>query len=146
MSSWWEEVLHVVTGRVSRHGNIPDLRTLPTRRVALDKTHFLVNDRERRGNGRRLYVIRHVASTRHATASVAVSSNGRGVGSLPADTAQSVAPLLRSMGGAAIINGAGSRPGSIRLWVDLPTDASFAEFAREHAETSSHIRAQKNPG
>jgi len=131
MPAWWEEMLHIVTGRVSRHDDIPDLRGLPTHSVALEKTHFLVDDRERRGSERRLYVMRHIASTKHGPASVAVSSNGRGVGSLPADASASIAPLLRSIGGAAIINGAGSHPGSIRLWIDLPTDLSLADFARQ---------------
>ena len=129
MPAWWEEVLHVVTGRVSRHDDLPDLRGLETRRVALEKTHFLVDDRERRGDERRTYVMRHVASTRHDAATVTVTSNGRGVGSLPPEAAVSVAPLLHRIGGAAIINGAGSRPGSIRLWVDLPTSAALGEFA-----------------
>lgn len=130
MPAWWEEVLHIVTGRVSRHDDLPDLRGLDTRRVALEKTHFLVNDRERRGDERRAYVMRHVASTRHDDAAVTVSSHGRGVGSLPPEAAASIAPLLRRIGGAAIINGAGSLPGSIRLWVDLPTSAALGEFAR----------------
>ncbi|QOC25806.1 hypothetical protein JVX92_03705 [Microbacterium hominis] len=129
MPAWWEEVLHVVTGRVSRHDDLPDLRGLETRRVALEKTHFLVNDRERRGEERRTYVMRHVASTRHDTTTVAVTSNGRGVGSLPREVAASIAPLLRRIGGAAIINGAGARPGSLRLWVDLPTSAALGDFA-----------------
>lgn len=129
MPAWWEEVLHVVTGRVSRHDDLPDLRGLETRRVALEKTHFLVDDRERRGDERRTYVMRNVASTRHDAATVTVTSNGRGVGSLPPEAAVSVAPLLHRIGGAAIINGAGSRPGSIRLWVDLPTSAALGEFA-----------------
>ncbi|GAA4062555.1 hypothetical protein GCM10023065_11550 [Microbacterium laevaniformans] len=129
MPAWWEEMLHIVTGRVSRHDDLPDLRGLATRRVALEKTHFLVNDRERRGDERRTYVMRHVAPTRHDVASVAVSSNGRGVGSLPHEVAVSVAPILHRLGGAALINGVGSRPGSLRLWVDLPTSTALADFA-----------------
>ncbi len=129
MPAWWEEVLHVVTGRVSRHEDLPDLRGLETRRVALEKTHFIVDDRERRGDEPRTYVMRHVSSTRHDATAVTVSSNGRGVGSLPPEAASSIAPLLHRIGGAAIINGAGSRPGSIRLWVDLPTPAALGDFA-----------------
>ncbi|WP_345134030.1 hypothetical protein [Microbacterium laevaniformans] len=60
---------------------------------------------------------------------VAVSSNGRGVGSLPHEVAVSVAPILHRLGGAALINGVGSRPGSLRLWVDLPTSTALADFA-----------------
>ncbi|MBF4561154.1 hypothetical protein ITJ43_03300 [Microbacterium sp. VKM Ac-2870] len=136
MPAWWEEVLHIVIGRVSRHDDLPDLRGLETRRVALEKTHFLVNDRERRGDERRTYVMRHVASTRHDATTVTVSSNGRGVGALPPDAAVSIAPLLHRIGGAAIINGAGSRAGSIRLWVDLPTAAALGDFARQREDVA----------
>ncbi|MGP3535636.1 HIRAN domain-containing protein [Microbacterium sp. RD1] len=129
MPAWWEHLLHVTTGRVRSHDDLPDLRHLPSRRVAVERTHFLVNDRERRHQDRRLYVLRREPrSHRHAT-SIAVFSNGRGVGYLPERVSRDMAPLLDALGGAAIVNGAGTRADSMRLRVDLPTHAALRAFA-----------------
>lgn len=121
MPAWWEQLLHITTGRVRAHDHLPDLRHLPTRPVALERTHYLVNDRERHGRDRRVYVLRSEPRAGRRGAVVAVSSNGRGVGYLPAHVAEPVAAMLDRIGGAAVVNGAGPRTGSIRLWVDLPT-------------------------
>lgn len=129
MPAWWEQLLHIFVGRVSRHDDLPDLRVLPSRSVALERTHYLVNDRERHGRERRAYVLR---GERDAV-DVAVYSNGRGVGYLPALIADEIRPFLAQIGGAAIVNGAGTRNGSIRLWVDLPTLSALREFVREGA-------------
>ena len=41
-----------------------------------------------------------------------------------------MAPLLDRIGGAAVVNGAGTRQGSIRLWVDLPTEQALVDHLR----------------
>lgn len=132
MSAWWEELLHVVTGRVRRHSHLPDLRDLPSRRVAVERTQYVVNDRERQSQDDRLYVLRRMPRSRRNSLTVAVVSNGRTVGYLPDATATGLGPLLDELGGAAIVNGAGSRVGSIRLWVDLPD----AAVLRTHVESA----------
>ncbi|WP_194419974.1 efflux RND transporter permease subunit [Microbacterium abyssi] len=131
MPAWLEELLHITVGRVSRHDDLPDLRHLPTRPVALHRTHYLVNDRERHSRKPRTYVLRTERRTRRGHASVVVSSNGRGVGYLPDDVARVMKPLLDQLGGAAVVNGSGARQGSIRLWVDLPAVAQFREFVAQ---------------
>ncbi len=132
MPRWWEELLHATTGRVRQHEHLPDLRDLPSRRVAVERTHFLVNDRERHDQDRRLYVLRREPSRRHGGA-IAVVSNGRGVGYVPERIARDMAPLLDALGGAAIVNGAGAAHGSIRLRVDLPTHDALRAFAASHS-------------
>ncbi len=132
MPESWEHFLHLVVGRVRRHETLPDLRHLPSRRVALERTHFLVNDPERRHVRNRLYVLRHEHVRRKS--SIAVFSNGRRVGFLPDRIARTMAPLLEVIGGAAVVNGAGAGGTSIRLRVDVPTHEAIAEFARSHRE------------
>lgn len=129
MPTWWEHLIHVTTGRSRRHVDLPDLRHLPSRRVALERTHYVVNDPERHHRRHRMYVIRHESDRRsRRPARVAVYSNGRDVGYLPARVAAAVAPLLDTLGGAAVVNGAGPATDSIRLRVDLPTDAALSGF------------------
>jgi len=139
MPESWEHFLHLVVGRVRRHEKLPDLRHLPSRRVALERTHFVVNDPERRHLRSRLYVLRHEAARRRST--IAVFSNGRRVGYLPERIAKAMAPLLDLLGGAAVVNGAGAGGGSIRLRVDVPTHEAMAEFARSHGEQSTDAAA-----
>lgn len=124
----WEHFLHIVIGRRGRHAELPDLRALPSRRVAVERTQYLVNDRERRNDDDRLYVLRRSPRSRRNPASVAVFSNGRNIGYLPDAVATRLAPLLDRIGGVAIVNGTGTRAGSIRLWVDLPGEAALAGF------------------
>jgi hypothetical protein len=132
MSRLWEQVVHAFTGRVNAHAALPDLRELDSRRVAVERTHYLVNDTERRGSQRRLYVLRRDVADRRSHASIAVFANGRGVGYLPDRIARDLAPRLDELGGAAIVNGAGVMHGSIRLRVDVPTAEALADFARAH--------------
>lgn len=134
MPAWWEQLLHITLGRVSRNEDLPDLRHLPTRPVALERTHYLVNDSERHSRKRRTYILRTETRTRRDPAGVAVSSIGRGVGHLPADAAGDVGPLLDRIGGAAVVNGSGTREGSIRLWVDLPTAAALRDFVQRRTQ------------
>ncbi|WP_203579699.1 hypothetical protein [Microbacterium hibisci] len=133
MSGWWEELVHAVTGRVRRHDDLPDLRRLESRSVALERTHYLVNDRERQGRERRPYVLRCEPDSSRGSVNIAVVSNGRGVGYLPADVAAEIRPFLDRIGGAAIVNGAGVKTGSIRLWVDLPTRSALHGFVSAEA-------------
>lgn len=128
MPAWLEQLLHITVGRVSRHSDLPDLRHLPTQSVALERTHYIVNDRERHSQERRAYVVRTDRVTRRGEMGVAVSSNGRRVGHLPTDAASVLGPLLDLLGGAAIVNGAGTREGSIKLWVDVPASDALREF------------------
>lgn len=130
MPAWWEQLLHITTGRISRHDGLPDLRHLPTQPVALERTHYLVNDRERDSRMPRRYVLRTQRGTRRSPADVAAMSNGRGVGHLPAAAAEAMAPLLDQLGGSAVVNGAGPRPGSLRLWIDLPAPEEVSAFIR----------------
>jgi len=131
MPESWEHFLHLVVGRVRRHEKLPDLRHLPSRRVALERTHFVVNDPERRHLRSRLYVVRHEQVRRRS--SLAVFSNGRRVGYLPERIARTMAPLIEELGGAVVVNGAGASGGSIRLRVDVPTLEAMGEFARSHS-------------
>ncbi|MFS0867739.1 hypothetical protein AB3M83_10475 [Microbacterium sp. 179-B 1A2 NHS] len=126
MPTWFEHLIHAVTGRISAHDGLPDLRELPSERVPVERTPYLVNDRERRSQDDRLYVLRREPRSRRHDAEVAVYSNGRGVGYLSRTAAQSLAATLDGLGGAAIVNGAGSKQGSIRLWVDVPTSDALA--------------------
>lgn len=138
MSRFWEQLLHALTGRVSAHPTLPDLRSLDSVRVAIERTHYLVNDIERRGGAGRLYVLRRDEADRRSATSIAVFANGRGVGYLPASIAHAMAPHLDELGGAAIINGAGARAGDIRLRVDVPTHDALSELvlARRSAPSS----------
>lgn len=124
MPAWWEQIVHAVTGRVSRHDDLPDLRQLPSRAVRLERTHYLVNDRERQSRHPRAYVLRTEVDASRGSGNVAAFSNGRGVGYLPQSIAAEMHPLLDDLGGAAVVNGAGARTGSIRLWIDVPTPGS----------------------
>lgn len=133
MPAWLEELLHIVTGRRSTHGSIPDLRHLPSTRVQVERTHFLVDDRERRSQEDRLYVLRRQRSSHPGRANVAVFSNGRGVGYLPDAAAREMGPLLDRMGGAALVNGVGAATGSLRLRVDLPTRDAMTDLASQPA-------------
>lgn len=135
MPAWWEQLRHITTGRTSRHDELPDLRHLPTRPAALERTHYLVNDRERDSRAPRTYVLRSQSRTRRSPAGVAVTSNGRGVGHLAAETADVMGPLLDQLGGAAIVNGTGARTGSIRLRIDLPTPRAVRRFIQTLVNT-----------
>ncbi len=128
MPAWWEEFMHAVTGRVRKHADLPDLRSLTSRTIALERTHYLVDDRERRTRRPRAYILRTETDASRGPHNVAVFSNGRGVGYLPVPAAQEMQPLLDRIGGSAIVNGAGMKTGSIRLWVDLPTPRSIRAF------------------
>ncbi len=132
MPTWWEHLLHVALGRVDRHVDLPDLRQLPSTRVPVERTHYLAHDRERENQRDRLYVLRCEPGDRRAPAAIAVYSHGRGVGYVPPRIAATMAPLLDRLGGAAIVNGAGSKTGSIRLWVDLPRGDALREFVDAH--------------
>lgn len=133
MPVWWEELVHAVTGRVRRHDDLPDLRRLSSRPVALERTHYLVNDRERQRRERRAYVLRREPGNSRGSVNIAVFSNGRGVGYLPTDAAEEMRPFLDRIGGAAIVNGVGVKTGSIRLWVDLPTRSALHGFVGAEA-------------
>lgn len=136
MPAWWEQFLHMTTGRISRHDKLFDLRHLPTRPVVLERTHFLVNDRERGSQSPRAYVLRTQARTRRDPAGVEVTSNGRGVGYLPDDMAGAMIPLLNQLGGAAVVNGTGSKAGSLRLWVDLPVPDAVDDFIQTFVDAT----------
>lgn len=132
MPTWWEQLLHIVAGHSRSHDDLPDLRELPSRRVVVQKTHYLVNDRERHDQADRLYVLRR-EEPRRGTAEIAVFSNGRGVGYLSSQVSARLAPLLQRLGGAAIVNGIGASRGSIRLRVEVPTEAALTEYVRANA-------------
>lgn len=141
MPTWWEHLLHVVTGRESRHAQLPDLRHLPSRRVAVERTHYVVNDPERRHQRRRLYVIRHAPGrSGRRPHRVAVYSNGRSVGYLPDPVAKGMSPLLGTLGGAAVVAGVGAADDSIRLRVDVPTQDALDDFARAREGEERMIR------
>ena len=135
MPTWWEQLLHIVAGHSRSHGDLPDLRDLPSRRVVVQKTHYLVNDRERHDQADRLYVIRR-QDPRRGNAEIAVFSNGRGVGYLPRAVSDRLAPLLEEIGGAAVVNGIGAPDGSIRLRVEVPTEAALTEYVRDRPAAS----------
>lgn len=143
MPAWWEQLLHIATGRVRHHDELPDLRHLSTRTVVLERTHYLVNDRERDSRAPRAYVLRTQPRTRTSPTGIAVTSNGRGVGHLPAVVTNVMGPLLDQLGGAAIVNGAGPRTGSIRLRIDLPTPEAVEEFIHARSRAKD---ARTSPG
>lgn len=130
MSRLWEQFVHAITGRVHAHATLPDLRGLASRRIALERTHYLVNDSERQDQARRLYVLRRDPADHRSATSIAVFASGRRVGYLPDRVARGMAALLDEMGGAAIVNGAGALHGSMRLRVDVPTPSELVEFVR----------------
>ncbi len=135
MPTWWEHLLHIVSGHASRHADLPDLRELPSRQVAVERTPYIVNDHERRSQADRLYVLRHEQRSRSRDAAVAVYANGRGVGFLSAATSARLAPLLDTIGGAAVVNGLGAGRGSLRLRVDVPTNEALTAYMRANAES-----------
>jgi hypothetical protein len=141
MPAWWEELLHITIGRVRTHGDLPDLRRLPSRPVALERTHYIVNDRERHGDERRTYVLRRAQQSRRDRGGVSVASNGRGVGYLPDAVARDAGPLIDRLGGAAIVNGAGTKDGGIRLWVDLPELDELRQFVEFFERSESEAPA-----
>lgn len=129
MPAWWEQLLHLTLGRVHDHESLPDLRHLPSRRVTVERTHYVVNDRERQHDRNRLYVLRLAPGHRRRRPGIAVFSNGRDVGYLPDRVAFELAPLVDRLGGSVVVNGAGSVGESIRLRVDVPTHAALHAFA-----------------
>lgn len=137
MPLWWERMLHSLFGYANEHTQLPDLRALPFRRVAVARTPYLIDDAERRGQDDRLYVLRDERRPGSVRADVAVYSNGRGVGFLPETLGARVAGPLQAIGGAAIVNGAGPTASSIRLRVDVPTHEAFERFAALHSAPPS---------
>lgn len=129
MPPWWERLLHITVGRVGRHDELPDLRELPSSSVSVERTHYVVHDRERMRSGDRLYVLRREPRDRRHPHDIAVYANGRGVGYLPGSAAAVLAPLLDRLGGAAVVNGTGSsKTGSIRLRVEIPEENALRDF------------------
>jgi len=126
--TWLEHLCHSLVGRTRSHDDLPDLRDLPTSRVDVERTYYLVDDPERRTRNDRLYVLRVGRGRTRRTADVAVHSHGRVVGFLPAESAAALAAPLARLGGAAIVNGAGPRPGTTRLRVDLPSADAMASL------------------
>ncbi|WP_150951612.1 hypothetical protein [Microbacterium testaceum] len=125
---FWEELLHALSGKASRPRQLPDLRALPSRSVAVVGTQYLVNDSERHDDKNRLYVLR-TKEDANGFLTVAVFSNGRDLGRLPRGAVEPLAAALTTMGGAAVVNGTGTRAGGIRLWVDLPDPDAVTAFA-----------------
>ncbi|WP_020097556.1 hypothetical protein [Microbacterium sp. 11MF] len=121
MPTWLEHLCHALVGRTRSHDDLPDLRDLPTSRVDVERTYYLVDDPERRTRDDRLYVLRMGRGRTRRAADISVHSNGRVVGYLPAAASAALAAPLAGLGGAAIVNGAGPRPGTTRLRVDLPS-------------------------
>ncbi|THE08805.1 hypothetical protein [Microbacterium oleivorans] len=130
MPTWLEHLCHSLIGRTRSHDDLPDLRDLPTSRVEVERTYYLVDDPERRTRDDRLYVLRVGRGRTRRAVDVAVHSNGRVVGFLPADSAAALAAPLARLGGAAVVNGAGPRPGTTRLRVDLPSAAAMQSVPR----------------
>ncbi|MFL0566797.1 hypothetical protein SAMN05216488_0592 [Microbacterium sp. LKL04] len=136
MPTWLEHLCHALIGRTRSHDDLPDLRDLPTSRVDVERTYYLVDDPERRTRDDRLYVLRMGRGRVPCAADIAVHSNGRVVGYLPAAASAALAAPLARLGGAAIVNGAGPRPGTTRLRVDLPS-ADAMRSLREPTELAA---------
>lgn len=128
VSIWWERVRDLLSLGVHSHDSVPDLRGLESQRSRIERTHFLVNDRQRQIRGERLYVLRRSRRDRRNPTAIAVYARGRVVGQVSDVRARHLAPLLDRIGGAALVSGTGTEPGSIRLWVDLPTPGALAAF------------------
>ncbi|WP_183418653.1 hypothetical protein [Microbacterium proteolyticum] len=120
-------------GRSSDHETLPDVRDLPTRSVAVRGTQYLVHDRERHGSGTRLYVLR---LRRRDHGRVRVYSDGRLLGRLSEEVSDALKPSLERVGGAAVVNGSGTKAGGIRLWVDVPTSRAFEAYAATRGEAT----------
>jgi hypothetical protein len=135
MPVWWERVRRLNFGHVHVHAALPDLRMLPSARVRVKGTQFLVHDPERRRSGDRIYVLRREPRNRRDPSAIAVYAGGRNVGYVSSVRASLMAPLLDRLGGAAVVNGLGAEVDSIRLWVDLPTVEALRAFV--HAEELS---------
>lgn len=129
MPTWLEHLCHSLVGRTRSHDDLPDLRSLPTSRVDVERTYYLVDDPERRTRDDRLYVLRVGRGRGRRGVDIAVHSHGRVVGFLPTASAAGLADPLTRLGGAAIVNGAGPRPGSTRLRVDIPTPDAVRSVA-----------------
>ncbi|MDD7961836.1 hypothetical protein [Microbacterium thalli] len=127
-SIWWERVRDLLSLGTHSHAAVPDLRSLESQRSRIERTHFLVNDRQRQIRGDRLYVLRRSRRDRRNPTAIAVYARGRVVGQVSDVRARDLAPLLDRIGGAALVSGTGTAPGSIRLWVDLPTPSALAAF------------------
>lgn len=128
MHIWWERVRDLLSLGAHRHREVPDLRGLDAQSSRIERTYFLVNDRQRQIRGERLYVLRRrttVGSDPHA---IAVYARGRVVGEVSDVRARDLAPLLDRIGGAGLVSGTGTQPGSIRLWVELPTPAALEGY------------------
>lgn len=132
MPVWWERLRGLALGHASEHGALPDLRELPSSRVRVKGTQFLVHDPERSRTGDRLYVLRREPRNRREASAIAVYARGRSIGYVADVRASLMAPLLDRLGGAAIVNGSGSEADSIRLWVDLPHLAELHAFVVAH--------------
>ncbi|MFI8632302.1 hypothetical protein ACIGEP_06890 [Microbacterium sp. NPDC077663] len=129
MPTWLEHLFHSLIGRTRSHDDLPDLRVLPTSREDVTRTYYLVDDPERRSRDDRLYVLRVGRGHGGRGRDVAVHSHGRVIGFLSTDSATTLAEPLARLGGAAIVNGAGPRPGTTRLRVDLPTADAMRSLA-----------------
>ncbi|MCM3696362.1 hypothetical protein [Microbacterium oleivorans] len=129
MPTWLEHLCHSLIGRTRSHDDLPDLRVLSTSREDVARTYYVVDDPERRSRDDRLYVLRVGRGHGSRAHDVAVHSHGRVIGFLSKGSAAMLAEPLARLGGAAIVNGAGPRPGTTRLRVDLPTAEAMRSFA-----------------
>jgi hypothetical protein len=55
--------------------------------------------------------------------------------------ARDAGPLIDRLGGAAIVNGAGTKDGGIRLWVDLPELDELRQFVEFFERSESEAPA-----
>lgn len=133
MPVWWERLRDVMSMRPYSHDALPDLRGLDSRRVRIERTYYLANDRHREHRGERMYVLRHDPKSTHDRSTVPVYENGRAIGFLPADAAAGIAPALDQLGGAAVVTGLGATPDSSRLWLHLPTVDALEAYATDSA-------------
>lgn len=132
MPIWWERVRHLASRRAHSHSALPDLRDLESASVQVKGTQFLVHDPERRHGRDRVYVIRREPRNRRDASAIAVYASGRSIGYVPRVRAARMAPLLDQLGGAAVVNGTGADPDSIRLSVDLPTIDALSAYVRSY--------------
>lgn len=142
MSIWWERVRDLLSLGAHSHESVPDLRGLDSQRSRIERTHFIVNDRQRQIRGERLYVIRRQRRDRRDPTAIAVYARGRVVGQVSDVRARHLAPLLDRIGGAALVSGTGTEPGSIRLWVDLPTPEALGPYVDAAADPSHPARTR----
>lgn len=114
---------------------VMDLTGLESVRMRIKGTSYYVEFDERDTVGSTSYLLKREPRNKHDKMAVAIYGNGRKVGYVSATRAAVLSPMLKELGAEAfLVGGAGTRPESGKLWVDLPRTPALREFVQQQAK------------